>query len=120
MYQVAVNVATGELMRRDRRSAARIPFRRPASLIELSPIVDRPEKLPDVFDVAVGKCIIVATLVYPLAEPSLSLSADHSMTALHFWVKASSPYSSISLSELKPSSLSTPISIQSPWQSKPF
>ena len=37
-----------------------------------------------------------------------------------FAANASSPYSSISRFELSPRSRSTPTSIQSPWQSKPF
>ena len=50
----------------------------------------------------------------------MSSSADQTTTSRHLRANSSSPYSSISRFELRPSSRSTPTSIQRPWQSKPF
>src|SRR4051794_40320213 len=53
-------------------------------------------------------------------EPRVSASADRTTTSRQRRANSSRPKSSISRFELRPSSRSTPTSIQRPWQSKPF
>ena len=52
--------------------------------------------------------------------PRVSAADDRTTTSRQARANSSSPYSSISRFEFRPSSRSTPTSIQRPWQSKPF
>ena len=65
---LAVDVAAGQLVLRDRGAAAGAPLGGPMPAEEPAPLVDGGQEPPDVLDVGVGEGEVVAAPVHPLPE----------------------------------------------------
>ena len=100
------------------------PFGRPVTFDQHASRVHELEELPDVFDVRIAEGEVVVAPVHPLPEALRAARERGRRTKRR---RRGTPgrtpralYSSISGLEFSPSARSTPTSIQSPWQSKPF
>ena len=85
--------------------------------VEPPALVHELEEAPDVFDVRVREGVVVVAPIHPLAEPlrpADELLRRPGDLSRHLRANSASPYSSISRFELRPSSRSTPTSIQRP------